>query len=62
MALTGGAWPRLDELMPAGMTPQIDLTLDRRVSDGPGDRDHFGGRNAAPSSLMPDGSLTGVHG
>ena len=27
MALTGGALSRLEELTPAGMSPQIDLTL-----------------------------------
>jgi holo-[acyl-carrier protein] synthase len=27
MALTGGALARLDEITPAGMSPQIDLTL-----------------------------------
>jgi holo-[acyl-carrier protein] synthase len=27
MALTGGALVRLEEIMPAGMSPQIDLTL-----------------------------------
>ena len=49
MALTGGALARLQEITPAGMSPQIDLTLDGRISAGPGDRDHFGGAQAMSS-------------